>query len=65
MRAKAKARKSSGPLAYLCLAAVFQRWIFKNIFKQERTAEMEQQSIRFYENRAMTLFVSKNKPCRA
>ena len=28
---------------YLCIAAVFQRWIFKSIFKQERTAEMDRQ----------------------
>jgi hypothetical protein len=28
---------------YLCLAAVFQRWIFKSIFKQARTAEMDRQ----------------------
>jgi hypothetical protein len=26
---------------YLCTAAVFQRWIFKSIFKQEHTAEMD------------------------
>ncbi len=28
---------------YLCIAAVFQRWIFKSVFKQERTAEMDRQ----------------------
>jgi hypothetical protein len=28
---------------YLCIAAVFQRWIFKSIFKQERTAAMDRQ----------------------
>jgi len=28
---------------YICLAAVFQRWTFKSIFKQERTAEMDRQ----------------------
>jgi hypothetical protein len=28
---------------YLCIAAVFQRWIFKSIFKQERTREMDRQ----------------------
>jgi hypothetical protein len=28
---------------YLCIAAVFQRWILKSIFKQERTAEMDRQ----------------------
>lgn len=28
---------------YLCLGAVFQRWIFKSIFKQERRREMDQQ----------------------
>lgn len=28
---------------YLCIAAVFQRWIFKSIFKQVRTAEMDRQ----------------------
>jgi hypothetical protein len=28
---------------YLCIAAVFQRWIFKSVFKQEHTAEMDRQ----------------------
>ena len=28
---------------YLCIAAVFQRWIFKSVFKQERSAEMDRQ----------------------
>jgi len=28
---------------YVCVAAVFQRWIFKSIFKQEHTAQMDRQ----------------------
>lgn len=28
---------------YVCVAAVFQRWIFKSIFKQEHTREMDRQ----------------------
>jgi len=28
---------------YLCLAAVFQRWVFKSLFKQARIREMDQE----------------------